>query len=768
MHTCLRVRLGLSLIGVLASALQLTAQSSQSVVRSDGLPGTNAGVWALGVRSPGGSQPAQLVCGGAFTLAGSVAANRVVATGRDTGAWSALGVGLNGQANALATLPNGDLMVGGSFTNAGGAAANRIARWDGSAWSPLGTGLNNTVFALCVMPNGDLIAGGSFTTAGGAAANRIARWNGSAWSPLGSGASSAVQALHVRGSRLYVGGAFTTAGGLPANRIASWDGTAWSPLGTGVGSTVRAIFADSTDVIVGGDFTTLGDGTTAPHLAAWNLSTSTWSRVGAAGTRSVFTSTVSPGGDLVIGGAFLSAGGMTLNRIGRRRGSMWEPFGAGILGSVTSPQAAVYASAFLPNGDLVAGGAFDLAGVGALHCLYRWDGTSWTPLGSGFTAAFGDSPVVRSLVVLPNGDLVAGGRFVTVDGVPASNIARWDGVAWSPLGSGTNGTVLCLAVLPNGDLIAGGGFTTAGGVAHNGIARWSGGAWSGLGTGVNGSVYALAASPNGDLVAGGSFFQAGGVAASQIARWNGSAWSPLGSGVGGTVLAVATLPSGDVIAGGQFLTAGGNTAKGVARWDGASWSPMGTGLGTLPIAWATTLTALPNGVVIAAGEFFTADDKVAEAIAAWDGTSWSALDSVVGETIAGDSIRCFAPQAGGGMVAGGTFLRTGSGYAGRIARWTGASWSAMGTGASGGGVYAAKSLANGDVVAGGSFSLLGGQLVSNIGRWDGATWASFPNGGTSNTVYALEELGNGDLIAAGAFTSVGTSGGPLPVGYVAS
>ena len=68
---------------------------------------------------------------------------------------------------------------------------------------------------------------------------------------------------------------------------------------------------------------------------------------------------------------------------------------------------------------------------------------------------------VDSLVVMPSGDLVAGGRFQAVGSTVASNIARWDGSSWAPLGSGVGGskpsdpaTVLALAVLPNGDIVA--------------------------------------------------------------------------------------------------------------------------------------------------------------------------------------------------------------------------------------------------------------------------------------------------------------------------
>ena len=36
-------------------------------------------------------------------------------------------------------------------------------------------------------------------------------------------------------------------------------------------------------------------------------------------------------------------------------------------------------------------------------------------------------------------NLYAGGYFTTAGGVPANYIAKWDGSAWSALGSGMNG-----------------------------------------------------------------------------------------------------------------------------------------------------------------------------------------------------------------------------------------------------------------------------------------------------------------------------------------
>jgi hypothetical protein len=55
-----------------------------------------------------------------------------------------------------------------------------------------------------------------------------------------------------------------------------------------------------------------------------------------------------------------------------------------------------------------------------------------------------------------------GGQFTTAGGVVANGIAKWNGSSWSALGSGMNGEVRALAVSGSG-LYAGGLFTTAGG-----------------------------------------------------------------------------------------------------------------------------------------------------------------------------------------------------------------------------------------------------------------------------------------------------------------
>ncbi|MCX5769133.1 MAG: hypothetical protein NTZ09_02490, partial [Candidatus Hydrogenedentes bacterium] len=238
------------------------------------------------------------------------------------------------------------------------------------------------------------------------------------------------------------------------------------------------------------------------------------------------------------------------------------------------------------------------------------------------------------------GNIYIGGNFTLAGDIMAENVARWNTSksTWSGLGTGIGGIdhsrVLALAVDSSGNVYAGGYFTTAGGLEANCIARWDGTAWSALGTGMEGGsdypgtcVYALAVDSSGNLYAGGDFTTAGGVAANYIAKWDGAAWSPLGTGMGGSsftrVLAIAVDGLGAVYAGGMFTTAGGVTVNCAAKWDGTAWSALGTGIGGTDSH--VDALAVDGSGVYAGGAFTTAGGVSAKNIAKWDGMAWSAL-----------------------------------------------------------------------------------------------------------------------------------------------
>jgi hypothetical protein len=75
--------------------------------------------------------------------------------------------------------------------------------------------------------------------------------------------------------------------------------------------------------------------------------------------------------------------------------------------------------------------------------------------------------------VVSGPDLYAGGQFTTAGGVLANGIAKWNGNSWSPLGSGIGGYsryVLALAA-SDSELYVGGNFSTAGGKISSYAAR---------------------------------------------------------------------------------------------------------------------------------------------------------------------------------------------------------------------------------------------------------------------------------------------------------
>jgi hypothetical protein len=70
------------------------------------------------------------------------------------------------------------------------------------------------------------------------------------------------------------------------------------------------------------------------------------------------------------------------------------------------------------------------------------------------------------IIIADGNTLYVGGDFTTIGNISANNVAKWDGSSWSALGSGVNGNVRALTIL-NGEIYAGGTFTTAGGVSAN-------------------------------------------------------------------------------------------------------------------------------------------------------------------------------------------------------------------------------------------------------------------------------------------------------------
>src|SRR5262245_24259322 len=153
--------------------------------------------------------------------------------------------------------------------------------------------------------------------------------------------------------------------------------------------------------------------------------------------------------------------------------------------------------------SMYVGGNFQTAGGIPAARIARWDGLTWSALGAGLNSesraivAFDEDASGPAAPVL-----MVGGFFTTAGGLPASRIARWNGTAWSAVGGGMGtGTSLSVEELvvfdedgagPNPPaLFAAGVFDTAGGVPANNVARWNGQAWSAVGGGFTDTAVAL-------------------------------------------------------------------------------------------------------------------------------------------------------------------------------------------------------------------------------------------------------------------------------------
>ena len=497
------------------------------------------------------------------------------------------------------------LYAGGSFATADGAAASRVAKWDGSNWAALGSGVDSDVYALEVFDDGGgpaLYAGGLFARAGGVGASRIARWDGAGWSAVGGGIGGLVRALKVfddgSGPALYAAGAIGSAGGVPADGAAKWDGSSWTPLGAGVHSSFAlAVYDDGSgaELCVGGNFFDAGS-VTANNIARWNGST--WRPFGGGLDQAVLDLAVfdDGSGPALYATGMKTASELAVDGIAKWDGSNWSSIG-GLFGY------GGYVMEVFDDGTgpaLVVGGTFDRAGNLLVRNIAKWDGASWSPLGSGVGGTglqFGQG--VFALEIFDDGGgpaLYAGGRFGQAGSMPANSIARWNGSSWSPLGSGVLGSVLALQVFDDGSgpaLFVGGQFAVAGSVLATNIAKWDGSSWSVLGHLNHGGVGALTVFDDGGglaLYAAGGFRAAAATPIARIAKWTGgTSWAPLGAGISSSGLshisALAAFDDGQgsaLYAAGLFAFAGSVSAKNIAKWDGSAWTALDGGVNNGP------------------------------------------------------------------------------------------------------------------------------------------------------------------------------------------
>ena len=145
-------------------------------------------------------------------------------------------------------------------------------------------------------------------------------------------------------------------------------------------------------------------------------------------------------------------------------------------------------------------------------------------------------------------------------------------------------------------------------------------------------------------------------------------------GATGRVRAAVVDGTGNLYIGGDFTLAGDVIANGIAKWNGTNWSALGSGISAGVHSYVAALAV--SGTNVYAGGWFHIAGGIAAAtnLAQWDGSSWSPLGSGVGGVVA--ALRV----SGSDLYAGGFFTTAGGIAANHVAKWDGSNWSALGSG----------------------------------------------------------------------------------------
>ncbi len=364
---------------------------------------------------------------------------------------------------------------------AGAAATSGPGGWDniGNGPTPTASAFNGTVSVLAPGASGVLYAGGPFTDAGGdPGADHLAQWSGGAWKKVGSAPlSGAVTAIAYRSGKVYIGGQFTNAGGNPnADYLAVWDGRTWGSVcnapGAPIGGGVTSLQIIGSTIYVGGTFQNAAGIAAADYLVACDLGTgaarSMVAKDGTIGT--IYALTADSKGALYAGGRFGKIDGVPgADNVASFYGGAWHAMGTGAGGSAVDG----FVRSLTSSGTNVYVGtdAVNIAGIPQADHVAKWNGSAWSAMGSNTAGGDGWFPTSAFINALTTSGsrVFAAGSFQNANGNRlADMVAEFDGKVWQPVGSNgagegpLNGNVLALTTFAK-QLVAGGSFTNAGG-----------------------------------------------------------------------------------------------------------------------------------------------------------------------------------------------------------------------------------------------------------------------------------------------------------------
>ena len=497
----------------------------------------------------------------------------------------------------------------------------------------------------------------------------------------------------------------------------------------------------------------------------------------------LFAVAIQSDGKVLVAGDFALINGVPHPGIARLHsdGSLDAAFDAGV-----GADGLVYSLAVEPgDGKVLAGGQFATVAGAPRTSLAKLnaDGSldpDFHPVIEGEGGA-----VVSTVLVQPDGQILIGGNFSVVCGLPRRGIARLlpTGAldrSFDP-GLGLNeGTAHDLALQPDGRILVGGTFTEVGGLPRWGLARlrsdgrvdaeFNSSVFLGQGPG---RVYAVSVHPDYGIVVGGAFDRVSSTARAGLARvrFDGSVdsgFDPQGGVIGGAAAPfdLLALPGGEVLVTGDFWYAAGAERTGLARltptgFADATFNP-GPGLVAEGEAFGNMLAVQPDGKILVAGQFEEAGGVRRHCIARFldDGTLDPTFSSTNAVLEFAGSVEAIAARPNGDLLIGGDFERVNGEWRQGLAELdrSGRLEKAFDAELSPGAVVHAIAVQPDDrVVIGGWFESASGFPRANFARLDpdGSLDGWFPEEGTDGPVHAIALQPDGGMFVAGEFRLFG-------------
>jgi uncharacterized delta-60 repeat protein len=462
----------------------------------------------------------------------------------------------NGVVYAMAVQPDGKVIIGGQFTtvqptgSASPVTRNHVARFntDGTLDTSFDPNTDRTVLSLAVQANGQVLIGGGFTTlqANGATSpttrNCAARVNSdgsldTSFDPEPNGSVMTILVLST--GQILFGGQFTQVQPNGATNYTQVDFLARLNAdgtldGTYIVNPLASVSALALQpdgkLLVGGTFTQIYPAVgvaaiTTPYIARINGDGTVDGGFTASPNQAVNAIAIQPDGNIVIGGYFTTLSPATSpNPVPRNHIARITQYGGPDATLNTDAVGTVFATAALPNGQMMIGGTFiSIAGI-TQNFLARLnaDGSldkSFAPVING---------PVQAILVQTDGKVIIGGSFTEVDGIVRGYIARLntDGTVDGPFNPSANSNVLALVLQSDGRILVGGGFTamTPNGstqsyaVDYLGRLNTDGSLDTTFNPAPNSSVFAIQLLPDGRIVVAGAFTGIAGANRSYVAR----------------------------------------------------------------------------------------------------------------------------------------------------------------------------------------------------------------------------------------------------------